>query len=208
MNIDSGQISQSPDGTYEMIRLLSTNKKERDSLSIRDYVLFSLYIFTGIRRNEALFIQLKNYKSQDRLLHLTVTKGGKPRTIVLPEFLSFIVNDYIAFLSVNVQLSPESYLFHGRRKNTALSSRQAHLRFDFWKEKSGIRKELTIQTLRAGFATMMYRYTEDRQLIAKLLGHSETILTKHYIHLDNSEIRMQLEQAFKPIITKISRVTQ
>ena len=189
----------------EMIRLLSTIKTKEDPLSKRDFLLFSMYVFTGIRRNEALFIKIRDYNSHDRLLNLMVTKGGKPRTIVLPEFLALAINDYIAFLIAGIQMSPESYIFPGRNKNNALTGRQAQLRFDYWKEKSGIRKELTIQSLRAGFANIMYRYTEDRQLTSKLLGHSETTLSKHYIYMDDSEIRTRIEQAFRPVIHGISK---
>lgn len=73
-------------------------------------------------------------------------------------------------------------LFSGKSLNVKLSSRQASNLFIKWKKKSGIRKNLTIHSFRAGYATLLYKKTKDPLLVSYALGHSSFNTTKWYIN--------------------------
>jgi len=59
--------------------------------------------------------------------------------------------------------------------------RQAKERFDKRKELAGIRPQITIHSFRAGFATVLYRTTQDLLLVAHALGHKDVRTTEKYI---------------------------
>jgi len=77
-----------------------------------------------------------------------------------------------------------------------MSARQAQTLFTSWKHISGIRSKLTIRSLRAGFATLLYRTSGNIWLVACALGHAGLQTIRHYIQADTREIRIAVERAF------------
>ena len=74
--------------------------------------------------------------------------------------------------------------------------RQAKERFDKWKELAGIRPQITILSFRAGFATELYRATQDLLLVSHALGHKYVRTTEKYITIAPVRIRRVMEAAF------------
>jgi site-specific recombinase XerD len=58
---------------------------------------------------------------------------------------------------------------------------------------------LTINSFRAGFATLLYRTTGDIWLVARALEHNSVATTRRYIETDSEDIRKALERAFSPL---------
>ena len=189
----------------EIVRLITKIQESHSKHKTRDHALFAFYIFTGVRRLEALHVRLKDYFPENQIVDLTITKGGMPRSVLIPQFLGDIINDYIAQTALSRGVTPDSFLFPGQKHTQPITGRQIHYRFDVWKKTAGLRTELTIQSLRAGFATIIFKYTGDTLLVSKLLGHTESRLSNKYIYFDASEMLYFIEKSFQKVFSKLER---
>lgn len=189
----------------EIVRLITKIRESRNKHKARDHALFAFYIFTGARRLEALHVRMKDYFPANNIVDLAFTKGGKPRSVLIPQFLGDIINDYIAQTITSRSVTPDSFLFPGQKYAQPITGRQIHYRFNFWKKTAGLRDELTIQSLRAGFATITFKYTGDYRLVSKLLGHTESRVSNKYIYFDASEMLHIIERSFQEIFSDLER---
>ena len=177
----------------EIISLLSAISQSTVTFSQRDKALFAVYAFTGIRKTEALALQISDYDRDSKLLHLPFVKRSSKKFQIVPSILSNILDDYLTSYGNADSSFP---LFPGGSINTHLSSRQVSYRFEKWKIVSGIRKNLTIHSFRASYATQLYQKTMNPLLVSYALGHSSFNTTKRYINVDIFDFRSVLEDTF------------
>ncbi len=177
----------------EITSLLSTISHSADTFSQRDKALFAVYAFSGIRKTEALALQISDYDKDLKLLHLPLVKMSSKKFQAIPSILSHTLNDY---LISSGNADPSLPLFSGGRISNYLSSRQVSYRFEKWKIVSGIRKNLTIHSFRAAYASHLYKKTKDPLLVSYALGHSSFETTKRYINHDNLNFRSIVNDAF------------
>ena len=210
---DSGIISRNPTAKLSLTKaaarytepiraceietFLKTIYSSGDRYSERDYTLFAIYAFAGVRRAEALALRVMDYDAASRTLYLPRTKGGHARRQPVPRRLADALERHIRRLPKgNGSVSAIDCLFRGRNKHWPLSARQSHTRFDKWKAASGIRNNLTIHSFRSGFATLLHQQTGDIQLVANALGHADIRTTQRYIRLNMRTVREAVERAF------------
>lgn len=186
-----------PISAKEVETFLSTIRNSKDPKAFRDEVLFSIYAHTGIRRSEALQLKVRDYDAVSSTLLLRHTKGGKKRRQPAPGRVREILNRYLTSLRDTNKNIDEIFLFPGRKVECHLSTRQVNERFLKWKKLSGIRKNLTIHSFRAGFATQLYHTSRDPLLVARALGHSNYKTTNRYIACDMTSIYNKVEEAFQ-----------
>ncbi|MCL5063043.1 MAG: tyrosine-type recombinase/integrase [Nitrospiraceae bacterium] len=184
----------------EIISLLDTIRISDDPLARRDEALFAVYAFTGIRRSEALALRIKDYDRVSSTLFLWRTKGGSNRMQPVPLQLAEILAKYIRRIERDFKAGDYSPLFFGRHPEKPLSARQAQVRFEKWKNFSGIRKDLTIHSFRAGFATLLYEATGDILLVSHAMGHVDIQTTKRYINNNMYGVRQAIEKIFSQIV--------
>jgi integrase len=113
----------------------------------------------------------------------------------IPSRLLQILDHYLASYRLGEKMSCAP-LFSGRAIDTHLSATQTWIRFEKWKQLSGIRERLTIHSFRAGFATILYQSNADVLLVARAIGHNDPKVTTRYIVDDTSVIRRAVETAF------------
>ena len=159
-----------------------------------------MYAFTGIRKTEALALRISDYDRDLKLLYLPFVKRSSKKFQTVPSILSNILDEYL-ISSRNADSSLP--LFPGGSINTYLSSRKACVsgrqvsyRFEKWKIVSGIRKNLTIHSFRAAYATHLYKKTKDPLLVSYALGHSSFNTTRKYISEDSFNFRSTVDEVF------------
>ncbi len=177
----------------EITFLLTAISQSADTFSQRDKTLFAVYAYTGIRKTEALALRISDYDRDSKLLHLPFVKRSSKNFQTIPSILSDIIDDYLTSSEVVDSSLP---LFPGSNINTYLSGRQVSYRFEKWKAISGIRKNLTIHSFRAWYASQLYLKTKDPLLVTHALGHSSFSSTKRYINEEIFDIRTVLQKLF------------
>lgn len=128
----------------------------------------------GLRISEAVSLKVSDIDSHRMLIRVELGKGGKDRYAMLSVRL-------LEVLRIWARASkPQGYLFPGWRPGTHMqaeslrrSCREAWL-------QSGIRKKVTVHTLRHSFATHLLEQGTDVRLIQALLGHSCIDTTARY----------------------------
>jgi site-specific recombinase XerD len=128
----------------------------------------------GLRVSEAVALRVSSIDSQRMLIRVEQGKGAKDRYAMLSPRLLEVLRRYWK------ATRPEEYLFPSCRKGrplgvTALQQacRDAALR-------SGLRKRVTVHTLRHSFATHLLENGTDIRVIQVLLGHSMIDTTARY----------------------------
>jgi len=207
---DSGFISSNPSAKLKMAKamplktfpitkaeigkIIDTIRESGHPLAMRDEALFAVYAYTGIRRTEALGLRAEDYDPKAAVLRLRITKGGGSRVLCVPKRLSRILERY---MKAHVPALASLPLFPGRCADCPLTPRQAQLRFDLWKKRSGVNAVLTIHSFRAGYATLLHKATKDLLLVAHAMGHKDLSTAERYVRFDESAIREAVDKIFR-----------
>lgn len=128
----------------------------------------------GPRVSEAVAVRVSDIDSQRGLLRVEQGKGRKDRYTMLSPRLLEVLRVYWR------AARPADYLFPSWRPGRHLnaSSLQQACR-DAWL-RSGLRKRITVHTLRHSFATHLLENGTDVRVIQVLLGHSRIDTTARY----------------------------
>lgn len=166
----------------EVKSLLSTiiNKKH--------HTMISLIYGCGLRCGECLNLEVRDIDGQRKLLHIRNSKGYKDRMIPLSDYMLEMLRSYY------VEYRPKKYLFEGiasrKTKSEHPSKYSARSLQNILKraiQKSGIRKRVTLHTLRHSYATHLLEHGIDLRYIQSLLGHSSPKTTMIYTHISTKK---------------------
>ena len=156
----------------ELNTFLSVLATEGD---LKKILIFDLMLYSGLRVNEALNIEVKDIYIQDRKILIRQGKGNKDRYVLYPANIQFKV---IAMIN-----SCKDYLFRNPSMNKPYSNRTVQLWAKEIAKKSGIEKDVHPHLFRHHFATMMKKKGMPDEHVSTLMGHSSMQSTKTYTHL-------------------------
>ena len=132
----------------------------------------------GLRISELLNIQVSDIDSKRNLVLVRFSKGKKDRYTLLSKKTLAVLREY--YLSYR----PEGYLFEGQQGGQ-YSARSVQMILRRAVERAGIKKHVTVHTLRHSFATHLLENGTDLRYIQELLGHSSSKTTEIYTHVTN-----------------------
>ncbi len=150
--------------------------------NLKHKTLLALIYSAGLRISEAINMKLKDIDSIRMLIHLKNAKGKKDRYTLLSEKVLLLLREYY------LVYKPKEYLFEGQFGGM-YSSRSAQVILKQAAEKAGIRKPITLHTLRHSFATHLLESGTDLRYIQDLLGHSSPKTTMIYTHVTNDSLK-------------------
>jgi integrase/recombinase XerD len=129
----------------------------------------------GLRVSEAVALRVADIDSDRMLLRIVQGKGQKDRYAMLsPRLLEVLRRYYRSFRPQGEYLFPSwKKEHHLCTTSLQLACREAALR-------AGIRKRVTVHTLRHSFATHLLENGADTRVIQVLLGHSRIDTTARY----------------------------
>ena len=163
----------------EVRQLLGAVRKPR----YRTY--FSTVYSLGLRRNEGLHLQVRDIDSARMLVHVHRGKGDKDRFVPLPARTLALLREYWVTHRNPVWLFPDI----GSDPRQAVSSDRPMSKDGVQHamqrvvHQLGIRKAVSIHTLRHSYATHLLEAGVNLRLIQQYLGHSSLQTTMVYLHL-------------------------
>lgn len=179
----------------EVTAFLSAIRVSHDPLRLRDEALFATYAFAGLRRTEALLLNVNDFDAKRGVLHVRNGKGRHSRTVPITRTLSALLS-MLGEARLPSLGTYASKLFPGRSPHIGLTPRQAQRRFEFWRVASGLRPILTIHSFRAGFATRLHHHSQDIVLVARALGHRDIRITLRYLEMNSRNLAGIIESTF------------
>lgn len=150
--------------------------------NLKHKTLLALIYSAGLRISEAINMKLRDIDSIRMLIHVKNAKGKKDRYTLLSEKVLLLLREYY------LVYKPKEYLFEGQFGGM-YSSRSAQVILKQAAEKAGIRKPITLHTLRHSFATHLLESGTDLRYIQDLLGHSSPKTTMIYTHVTNDSLK-------------------
>jgi integrase/recombinase XerD len=159
----------------EVLRILQSS----DNLKHR--ALLSITYACGLRRSEVLAIELRDLDKDRKLIRIVQAKGMKDRYVPFSKKLRELLLDYYK------EYKPKKYLFEGQYGGQ-YSGRSLAQVFDRCLKATGIKKDVSLHSLRHSFATHLLESGTDIRYIQELLGHSSPKTTMIYTHVSTKAI--------------------
>lgn len=158
--------------------------------NIKHKAILMLTYSAGLRVGEVVRLRVEDIDTQRKLIHIRSAKGRKDRYTILSEVALKVLRKYLE------EYKPDRWLFCGAYDGRHISTRTVQAVFEQAKEKAGIRKDVTIHSLRHSFATHLLEGGTDLRYIQELLGHKNPKTTQVYTYVSTkslSRIRSPLD---------------
>ena len=167
-------LVMSPD---EIKRLLAM----APNLKVR--LLLSMSYGCGLRASEVVRLKAGDIDSAQNIIRVVQAKGRKDRNVMLPPDILKLLRDWWKERPTRHDAGipkEERWVFPGYRKDRGLSTRQFSRLFHDTADVAGIRKAVSLHTLRHSFATHLLERGTDIRIIQALLGHDKLETTARY----------------------------
>lgn len=139
-------------------------------------ILRTIYA-AGLRVTEALSLKVSDIDSSEMTLAIQCGKGGVPRKALLSPTLLTLLREHWS------RCHPDHFLFPGRKANSHLTCRSVREAFQKARVQAGIKKRVSVHSLRHAFASHELEAGTDFRLIQALLGHRCIKSTMIYTHV-------------------------
>ena len=151
--------------------------------NLKARVMLSLCYGCGLRASEVVRLKVKHLDSAQKIIRVEQSKGRKDRHVMLsPEMLGLLREwwkERPTRYDAEVALQ-ERWLFPGRKPGAPMTTRQFNRLFHEAANEAGIKKGVTLHTLRHSFATHLLERGKDIRIIQALLGHDKLDTTARY----------------------------
>jgi len=162
--------------------------------NLKHKTLLMVIYSAGLRVGESVRLKIEDVDRERRLIHLRGAKGKKDRYTLLSDVVLDQLREYYRMYK------PSEYLFEGAEGRRHLAERSIQNVFHRAIKDAGIRKEVTVHSLRHSFATHLLEAGTDLRYIQEILGHNSSKTTEIYTHVSKKtlgKIISPLDQAFK-----------
>src|SRR6266581_5293084 len=137
----------------------------------------------GLRASEVVRLRAGDIDSEQKIIRIVQSKGQKDRHVMLPaEVLKLLRQWWKARpTAYDASVAPEqSWLFPGRSNHQPLTTSKFSRLFKEAAKAAGLRKTLSLHSLRHSFATHLLERGRDIRVIQALLGHEKLDTTARY----------------------------
>jgi integrase/recombinase XerD len=161
----------------ELVRFFKavTNLKHRA-------ILMTTYA-AGLRLSEVCHLRVDDIDSQRMVIRIRQAKGHKDRYVMLSPRLLAILRQYWK------AVRPRHYLFPGADPDRPINPRTVQQVCRAALRASGIKKKVSVHTLRHSFATHLLEAGTDLRTIQILLGHQNLGTTVRYLHVSTAALK-------------------
>ena len=144
---------------------------------LKHRIVLALIYSAGLRSQEASNMKISDIDFVRKTIHIRQSKYKKDRIVPLSDFIANGLKKYLA------AENPHIWLFNGRDADGRYSSKGLNWVMREALKKAGIKKEVSLHTLRHSYATHLLEDGVNILLIKKLLGHAKIETTMIYLHV-------------------------
>lgn len=144
--------------------------------NLKHKAILMLGYSAGLRVSELVNVRLKDIDSKRMQVRIQQSKGKKDRYSILSARLLDILREYFK------KYRPQEWLFEGT-DGGQYSVRSIQQIMQQAARKAGIKKKVSVHTLRHSFATHLLEQGTDLRYIQSLLGHESSKTTEIYTHI-------------------------
>jgi site-specific recombinase XerD len=162
-------------------------------------LIIKLIYSTGLRVGEAVKLKIEDIDQDRNLIHIKSAKGRKDRYTLLSKNIRGDLDLYLK------TYKPEHWLFPGRVETTHYSTRSVDKIFKQAVKAAGIKKDVSVHSLRHSFATHLLENGVDLRYIQSLLGHKSVKTTELYTHVSNQALA-NIESPLDVIMGKVNEL--
>lgn len=144
---------------------------------LKHRIALALIYSGGLRSQEASNMKISDIDFVRKTIHIRQSKYKKDRIVPLSDFIAKGLKKYLAVEK------PHIWLFNGRDADGRYSSKGLNWVMREALKKAGIKKEVSLHTLRHSYATHLLEDGVNILLIKKLLGHAKIETTMIYLHV-------------------------
>lgn len=182
--------------------------------SLKARVMLTLCYGCGLRAGEVVRLTAGDIDSEQMVIRIVQSKGRKDRHVMLPEEVLDLLRQWwkVRPKEDDASVSPaQRWLFPGRIKHCPLTTRQFNRLLKEAAQAAGLKKPITLHTLRHSFATRMLERGTDFRVIQAILGHDKPETTARYTRVATgliAKIESPLDELSLPPATRHKRKTK
>jgi integrase/recombinase XerD len=151
--------------------------------SLKARAMLTLAYGCGMRASEVLRLRACDIDSEQMIIRIVQSKGRKDRNVMLPPEILDLLRQWWKARPTrrDADVAPEQrWLFPGRINRQPTTARQFGRIFKEAAKAAGLRKTVSLHSLRHSFATHLLENGQDIRLIQALLGHEKLDTTARY----------------------------
>ncbi len=151
--------------------------------TIKQRAMLSTIYACGLRLGELRHLRVADIDSGRMVIRIEQGKGRKDRYVMLSPVLLQLLRDYWR------AHRPRLWLFPGNAPERPIAPRTVQRVFERAKAAAGIRKRVSVHSLRHSFATHLLEADTNLRVIQTLLGHKSLSTTVIYTHIAQSYLQ-------------------
>jgi site-specific recombinase XerD len=151
--------------------------------SLKARAMLTLAYGCGLRAGEVMRLRACDIDSEQMIIRIVQSKGRKDRNVMLPPEILDLLRQWWKARPTrrDAGVAPEQrWLFPGRTDRQPTTARQFSRLFKEAAKAAGLRKAVSLHSLRHSFATHLLENGQDIRLIQALLGHEKLDTTARY----------------------------
>ena len=160
------------------------SKKRQKEWKERDYLIFLIFLSTGIRLSALIQLDVESIDFDNKQL-ITTDKGNKVNIFPLPDEVLVYTKAWLLKREILLDGKNEQALFISANRERMSTTAVSTIVEKYSSVIPG--KHITPHKLRATFGTQVYNATHDIYLTQKAMNHSSPMITEKYIrgNIDN-----------------------
>ncbi len=169
----------------EILNIDEVTRLLREAGSKKYKAALSVSYGAGLRRNEVVHLKVSDIDSERMVLRVDQGKGKRDRYAMLSPSMLELLRDWYRQGQAQNKMLPGGWLFPGQDP----SARQLNRVFQQARAAAGIKKRVSLHSLRHSFATHLLEQGVDIRVIQVLLGHKKLDTTARYSHVATKVLR-------------------
>ena len=150
--------------------------------NIKHKAILMLIYSGGLRVGEVVRLKPEDIDADRKLIHIRASKGMKDRYTLLSDVALQTLREYWK------KEKSKKWLFPSWNKEKHITARTVQKIFQKACKKAGIKKNVSVHSLRHSFATHLLESGIDIRYIQELLGHKSSKTTEIYTHVSTKNL--------------------